>query len=178
MKKERKVNLEILGNLIYALVIEIFFIFLIVSIKLVDESIVLKYIKICSMVVLAITIFIFEKAYKKDSGSMAVTGMEFFLLSILIILLEHISCMTNTKIDKVVMIYSYSFAIYYVIKSMIIYTKYRKEQLDSLSDITDIVKDEPIKKEPTKKEEKNINENLNANKENKNKKSKKTKKKK
>ena len=37
--------------------------------------------------------------------------------------------------------------IYYGIKNIIIYTCERKKELDNLSDIKEIVKDEPIKKE-------------------------------
>ena len=41
---------------------------------------------------------------------------------------------------------SYVFAIYYVLKSIIIYTKMRKEYLRSLSDISDIVKEDKTTK--------------------------------
>lgn len=152
MKKERKINLDILGNMIYALIIMVYFIFLLFGIKLVEEEILLKYIKISSMAFLILTILIFEDAYKDDNGKKAIHGIEFLILSIHAILLEYMSRVTNTQLNRYIAISAYAFAIYYVIKAMIIYTKYRKEQLDSLSDISEIVKEEPIKKEPTKKE--------------------------
>ena len=43
------------------------------------------------------------------------------------------------------------FIAYYVIKNILIYTRERKEELDKLSDIKEIVKDEPIKKETKRK---------------------------
>ena len=47
---------------------------------------------------------------------------------------------------------SYIIASYFVLKAIIIYTKGRKEYLNSLSDISEIVKkEEPIKKEAKKK---------------------------
>ena len=46
---------------------------------------------------------------------------------------------------------TYIFLIYYGIKNIIIYTCERKKELDNLSDIKEIVKDEPIKKETKRK---------------------------
>ena len=40
----------------------------------------------------------------------------------------------------------YAFISYYIIKSAIMYTKMRHDQLKELSDIKDIVKEEPTKK--------------------------------
>lgn len=150
--KEIKVNLDILRNMIYALIIALYFILLILCEKNVEENLLLGYIKVSSMVFLLITIYIFEKAYKEDSGKIALHSMEFFVLSINVILIEYLSSVFKTTISNYIAISTYTFLIYYVIKSMIIYTKFRKEQLDNLSDIAEIVKEEPTKKEPTKKE--------------------------
>ena len=49
------------------------------------------------------------------------------------------------------------FVVYYILKSAIIYTKGKKEELDSFSDIKEIVKDEPIKK-ATKRKNKKVEE--------------------
>ena len=49
---------------------------------------------------------------------------------------------------------SYIFAIYYVLKSIVIYTKARMKYLKSLSDVSEIVKDEPIIKEAKKRKNK------------------------
>ena len=46
---------------------------------------------------------------------------------------------------------TYIFLIYYGIKNIIIYTCERKKELDNLSDIKEIVKDEPIKIETKRK---------------------------
>lgn len=50
---------------------------------------------------------------------------------------------------------SYVIAIYYVLKAIILYTKGRKEYLEGLSDIPEIVKkEEPVKKEAKKRKHK------------------------
>ena len=48
------------------------------------------------------------------------------------------------------------FAIYYVLKSTVIYTRARMKYLKSLSDISEIVKDEPVVKEAKKRNEEPI----------------------
>ena len=56
-----------------------------------------------------------------------------------------------------ILIGTYSFAIYYILKSAILYTIEKQQELKKYSDIKEIVKDEPIKKaskrKNTKKEE-------------------------
>ena len=50
---------------------------------------------------------------------------------------------------------SYIFAIYYVLKSIIIYTNCKRKMLENISDIKSIVqKEEPVKKEATKRTKK------------------------
>ncbi len=54
---------------------------------------------------------------------------------------------------------SYIISIYYVLKAIILYTKGRKEYLESLSDISEIVKkDKPIKKAAKKRNKKETEE--------------------
>jgi len=43
-------------------------------------------------------------------------------------------------------IVTYAFIAYYILKSVIMYTKMKHDELKSLSDIKEIVKEEPIKK--------------------------------
>lgn len=151
IKTERNTSRYILLNMIYAIIITTYFIFLMLGMKFIDNDILLKYIKVSSMVLLLVTIYIFEMAYKDDNGKTALYGIEFLVLSVHVILIEYLSEVFNVQLKIYIAVSAYSVIIYYVIKSMIIYTKYRKEQLDSLSDIAEIVKEEPTKKEPTKK---------------------------
>ena len=52
-----------------------------------------------------------------------------------------------------ILVSSYIFSIYYLFKSLFIYTKEKRDYLNSLSDIKEIVANEPIKKEATKRGE-------------------------
>ena len=48
---------------------------------------------------------------------------------------------------------AFVFAIYYILKSIIIYTRARIKYLKTLSDISEIVKDEPVVKEAKKRKD-------------------------
>ena len=53
--------------------------------------------------------------------------------------------------DNYMLVSCFIIFIYYLLKSIIIYTNEKREYLKSLSDISEIVENTPIKKEATKK---------------------------
>ena len=118
---------NVLNNLVYASMITIYFIFLLFS------------------------IFIFEIAYKKDNDEISLNGIEFLVLSIFSLLIQYIPKLLKIDENTYMLAGTYIFLIYYGIKNIIIYTCERKKELDNLSDIKEIVKDEPIKKETKRK---------------------------
>ena len=96
-----------------------------------------------------------EKAYKKDDTSIALTGVELLVLSIHSLSIMHVINVYKYDFRYYLLTSSYIFSIYYVLKSIILYTKEKKEYLNSLSDISEIVKkEEPVKKEAKKKSKK------------------------
>ena len=107
-----------------------------------------------------------EKAYKKDSGKDAISAIELLFLSIHSLSIMHVVTVFKYDFRYYLLTSSYIFSAYYILKSIILYTKEKKQYLDSLSDISEIVKkDEPIKKEAKKKSEK-IEETKTSEKEN------------
>lgn len=95
-----------------------------------------------------------EKAYRKDNGRMVITGIEFLCLSLHSLSIMHIITLFKYDFRFYLLTSSYVISIYYVLKAIILYTKGRKEYLNSFSDISEIVKkDEPIKKEAKKRNE-------------------------
>ena len=85
--------------------------------------------------------------------------MEFLVLAIFTLLIKHIPKLLDCNTQTYVLIGSYLFAIYYMLKSTILYTKERQEDLKKLSDIKEIVKEEPIKK-VTKRKNKKIEKEI------------------
>ena len=113
-------------------------------------------IKITSTVFLLIGLIILERAYKLDSGKRAITAIEILFLSFYSLSITHMLAKFKFEFELYILASSYVFAVYYVFKAIVIYTKGRRNYLKSLSDIKEIVqKDEPQKKEATKKKSKN-----------------------
>lgn len=159
MKKENVIKetymKDIYLNVLKAIIIVFYFFVLNVSYQNVEREYLLIGIKVFTMIFLFISIFIFEKAYKKDSDRLALLGIEILLLAIYTLTTEHITNKYNFNFKSYSLVASYIFAIYYILRCILIYTKGRKELEDDFSDIREIVKkEEPVQKEATKKSDK------------------------
>ena len=139
---------NVLNNLVYASMITIYFMFFNMYAVFTETEIFIQYIKIASFI---FSIFIFEIAYKKDNDEISLNGIEFLVLSIFSLLIQYIPKLLKIDENTYMLAGTYIFLIYYGIKNIIIYTCERKKELDNLSDIKEIVKDEPIKKETKRK---------------------------
>ncbi len=146
---------EELANLAYPAIIIIFFIFFNILYQTIDISKISIIGKVSSFVFLLLSITIIEIAYKKDNDKITLHGMEFLVLAIFMLLAEHISKTINIKIQTYTLVGSIIFAIYYILKTVIIYTIENRKKLESYSDIKEIVKEEPIKRTTTRKNKKN-----------------------
>lgn len=145
-------NQVIFNQLVMAVAIMIYFIALHLGYKNIKLDIFELNLKVYSICLLIISIIVFENAYKKDSGTIAIYGIECLVLATITLLTTHIVERLGISIPNLLVTFSYVFAIYYIFKSMIIYTKEEKAYLNTLSDIKEIVKkDEPQKKEASKK---------------------------
>ncbi|CDC06831.1 unknown [Clostridium sp. CAG:343] len=161
-------------NLSKALCIIIYFIILFFAYTRMNLDRLAQDIQVFSGAFLVLGILALEKAYKKDSGEVAITGIELLALSIHSLSIMHMITLLKYDFKSYMLISSGIVVIYYVLKVIIIYTKDKKEYLKGLSDISKIVKeDEPIKKEAKKRnkneKEKEETEELESAKENQNK---------
>lgn len=137
---------DVLANLAYSSMIMIYFMFFNIQYEAVSELILAKYINISSIAFLIIAIMIIEISYKKEDDNILIYGLEFLALAIFTLLIKHIPKLLGCNTQTYILVGSYLFAIYYMLKSTILYTKERQEELKKFSDIKEIVKDEPIKK--------------------------------
>lgn len=135
-----------------ALCIIIYFIILFFAYTRMNLDRLAQDIQVFSGAFLVLGILALEKAYKKDSGEVAITGIELLALSIHSLSIMHMITLLKYDFKSYMLISSGIVVIYYVLKVIIIYTKDKKEYLKGLSDISKIVKeDEPIKKEAKKR---------------------------
>lgn len=139
-------------NVLKAIIIVLYFFVLNVACENVNPQYLEKGIELCTMILLFISIFIFEWAYRKDNDDLAIQGIEILILSAYTLTSQHITKKFDFPLKNYLLVASYIFAIYFILKCIVVYTKGRKEMAENLSDIKEIVqKDEPVKKEATKK---------------------------
>lgn len=155
-KLPKEISQEILKkmfkDLLKAVCIMLYFIILNLAYSTIKQERLVGDIEIFAGAFLVVGIVFLERAYKKDSGSIALTGIEFLVLSLHSLSIMHIITLFKYDFRFYLLTSSYIFSIYYVLKAILLYTKGRKAYLDSLSDISEIVKkEEPIKKEAKKR---------------------------
>ena len=124
--------------------------FKIASNLLVKEAATLIY-NVYSIEILVFALILLEIAYKKDSGKWAASGMEMLVLAVFMLFSPYIYLKFNNKIMYPIIAVV---AIYYIAKVIVIYFMEKKQYLDGISDIQDIIKkesqDDKAKEEKTK----------------------------
>lgn len=142
---------RILINLVYALITTIYFTFISTRFIKLEADLLVQYIRISTMLFLGVSIIMMEIAYKKSDGLTFFNGIEFLAISIFVLLTQHIPRIIGCSVDEYTLSGANFLAIYYLLKSAILYTKDQQDKLNNLSDIKDIVKDEPIKRASKRK---------------------------
>lgn len=145
---------KIFKNLIIAIVVMIYFISINILYTKLDLEKMERITQLFSGVFILSGLIVLEIAYKKDSETFTLTSIELLVLSMHALFINHVITIYDFDFRVYLLTSSYIFAIYYVLKSIVIYTKARMKYLKSLSDVSEIVKDEPIIKEAKKRKNK------------------------
>lgn len=147
---------KVLINLIIALVVIIYFIIFSTQYTRLDSAILYRYTDISSLIFLVIAIIAMEVSYKKSNEYIFLSGVEIAVIAVLTLLTKHVPKVINCSIEVYTLAGANLFVIYTLLKNAILYTKQNQDELENMSDIKDIVKDEPVKKISKRK---NVNEN-------------------
>ncbi len=139
-EKREKIYGSLFRNIAVAGVIILYFIFLNLGKLNIKPDVYVTDLKVFSMCILGTAIAIIENAYKKDSGELALYGIETIILALSTVGLIYVELMLSSKYVFIVTAMSYLFAIYYVIKSIIIYIRQRKKYF--VDDMKEIIKEE------------------------------------
>ena len=145
----------IFKNLLKAVGIMGYFIILNIAYTRMNLDRLINDIEVFSGIFLVLGLVFLERAYKKDDGKIAISGIELLCLSMHSLSINHVITFYKYDFRLYLLTSSYVFAIYYVLKSIVIYTKEKRKYLKDLSDISEIVKEEPIKKEAKKRSKNN-----------------------
>lgn len=136
---KRKINAKVFKNIVAAIIVVLYFIFINLGYKNIEADIYLTDLKVFSAVAIGITIVLFEKAYKKDSDEIAKSGIEMLVISIATFLTIYVYKIYNSKFIYIMASMGMLFAIYYVAKSIKIYVKMKKTALEKANDVRKIV---------------------------------------
>jgi len=129
-KKEMlKINERLFFNLAAAVVILVYFLFINYIHHHTPIEGFLRIIQLFCWGYLGITIMLFEVAYHKDSGRIALISVEFLILAIANMMLLYIQAFLPTKLCSISISIAICFAVYYTIKSLVIYIKSKREYL-------------------------------------------------
>ena len=115
------------------------FIFILMGFDNIAESTYMTDLKVFSIISVAITICIFEYAYKKDSGEIAITGIEILLVSFFILSLYYVLQYKFFDYQYYLLLFTGIFLVYYLLKSFIIYIKENHKYRRTAKEIKNIV---------------------------------------
>lgn len=135
-EEQYKLNSIVFQNLCTIIAIMIYFIFLILGFINIEIPVLITDFKVFSLTILALAIIFFEIAYKKDSGKYCITGIEMLVLSLVTVALMYMTIMYPAKYIYIISTVSFTFAIYYVGKAIVLYCKTKKNySIDSMNKI-------------------------------------------
>ena len=143
---KEKVKTDIFINIILAIIIITYIVFIILGSSGSIKNIRSVDLNIFSIIFLGAAILLFEIAYKKDNGSLALYGIESLMLAIFTLFLPYIIFEVHETSS---ILYSISFitiAVYYITKSIVIYIRNKSSYMNSISDVKEIVKKEERKR--------------------------------
>lgn len=138
--RKKKITKKLFENIVLAITIIIYFIFINLGYYNINETKYLVDLKVFSIITIGITIVLFEKAYKKDSGYITIYGIEMLVLSILTLLTTYFYVAYKNKFPYIMNVVSILYGIYYVGKCIVIYVRMKKDALKRTNDIHKITK--------------------------------------
>ena len=152
-----KILKNVLKNIVIIAIILVFFFILNMANQNIEHSRFFEDIKIFAGAFLIIGIVFLEQSYKRKSGYKAVQGIEMIVFSAHTLSALYVITKYGFGYEKYLEYSAIVVAIYFVLKSIIVYTMGTKAYINRFYDVSEIVKDEPQKKEATKKKiEKNV----------------------
>lgn len=146
-EEKNKINKKVVPNIIIGIILTVLNIFIIMGFKNIEGNNFIVDLKVFSGTFLAISIILFEKAYKMDDVNIAIYGIEMTVISIFNFALVYVYYTYYDNFKLVVFVSIILMILYYLIKSLIIYLKQKKIYLFEKSDITKIVKKEKRRNE-------------------------------
>ncbi len=139
-KVKEQISAEIFRNIIFGAIILLYLGALNIGMKNIPTENYIMDLKVFGISLLALTIIVFEIAYKKDKGELWMHGVEIMVTSIFTIYLIYLYSIYYNTYGTVLFTASILYLIYYGIKILIERKQTIKNYNKSLTDIGEIVK--------------------------------------
>ena len=123
--KKIKVKKDIIRNILIALVITIYFIFIALGVTTIPVTEYTLDLKTFAIFTAIIAIIIFERAYKKDENYLALHGIEMIFVGIETLVILQLYLAQSEYLKNVLIGITSGMILYYIIKSIVIYIKYK-----------------------------------------------------
>ena len=130
---------KIFVNTIIAILIVIYFGFLNLGYRNIEQEVFTTDLKVFSFSILVLSIILLEKGYKKDSPEIFLNGIETFCISFITLFMTHTFFESSDATRKIVSLSFLYISIYYMLKSVYVYVKEVKKYKSNMSDVRDIV---------------------------------------
>lgn len=128
-------NVEVFKNIAIAIVMVVFLNFIILGFINIENSVFLVDLKVFAVSILAIAIGVFEYAYKRQ-WKIAIYGIETLILAFAMLAFIYLDIMCHSNFVIITVLITYTIAIYYTVKSIIIYQKMKKQYyINSMKEI-------------------------------------------
>lgn len=137
---ENKINNKVFENILIADAVMAFLYFISLGSLNIETPVFITDLRVFSVTLIVLTIILFEYSYKKENGNICIHGIESLILAIVTLLFTYLYTIYFNDFYLIVSSVSFLFGIYYVGKSILIYLKMRKKYLESINDITEIIK--------------------------------------
>ena len=137
--EKKKIRKKSLANILILLIILVFLCALNIAESNIQTESYILILKVLSIAFILITIFLFEVSYKCNKNEMILHSIEMLVISFFTLFLISAYSLYYGSLYKVIYIAMILFTVYYLIKSLIIVRKMKKNYYKSLSDIKTIV---------------------------------------
>ena len=123
--KTQKVKKDVLRNILIAVVITVYFVFINLGVTTIPVTEYILDLKTFSIFAIIISIIIFERAYKKDANYLAIHGIEMVVVAIATLVLLQLYSIENEYFYYVMLGITLGVVLYYIIKLLVIYIRYK-----------------------------------------------------
>ncbi|MBR3152850.1 MAG: hypothetical protein IKF52_04525 [Clostridia bacterium] len=141
-EEKEKIYSKLTKNFLIAIAVFFYVLFLNLGYVRLEERIFRRDLKVFAFGLILFTIWVFEKAYKKDSGTITIHGIEMLVLSFITLYMPYVYFYQNPIVQVFFETCSIYIALYYIIKCIFIYKREIKNFKLSLSDVKEITKED------------------------------------